>query len=302
MKLSLALVGAIALLAPSFVAATCGVKDQGSPKGVAYDDSTDALNTAEVQENQPSVNPLYKPLDDSFCFNQEYNPPSFDHSRMVEMYKDFQKIFEWGFENKMGFPLQSVSEDNNNVSNNRFPGMYLRMCFHDNTVDPSFPDFQDYIDMHTAENGSWNGFGKFLETSGADASLLTCEDERLHPNNDYDKTASRVLYTMQVEGVISGGQSLKSKYHLSYADLLHNGCIASVIYLTRKSPSSILETNPMKFGRHDACFLDDCETKHELCGSPNILPSLGLTATQTNNWFKTRGMSECLWLSTMWTQ
>lgn len=263
------------------------------------------LNTAEVQEEEdnPSVDPRYSPLDDAKCFNENYTPPKLDLDAMAGLYKDFVRIFEWGFENKMGEPLQSVSEGNNNVSNNRFPGMYLRMCFHDNTVVPGVSKFQDYVRGNVdSADGKWKGPGKYLATSGADASLLTCEAERLHPNNNYDRTASRVLYSMQVGDVIEGGKSLKEKYDVSYADLLHNGCIAANIYLTRQPEKTVLKLNPMIFGRHDACFVDCEDKRKELCGLPGILPGLGLNATDTNSWFTTRGLSECLWMSTMWSQ
>jgi len=123
------------------------------------------LNTAEVQpeEDNPSVEPRYSPLDDAYCFNEKYQPEALDLDGMVNMYRDFVKIFQWGFKNQMGSPLQSVSDDNNNVSNNRFPGMYLRMCFHDNTVVPSQPDFQDYVRSMIEEDGEWTGPGKYMK-------------------------------------------------------------------------------------------------------------------------------------------
>ena len=282
-------------------ATSCPVRDEGDGSGLYV--GTEGLNTAEIQE-LPDINPKYSPLDDAFCFNEYYGREDLLEEEMIALYKDFEDIFEWGFRNQMGSPLQSVSEDNNRVTNNRFPSMYLRMCFHDNTVKPDFTDFQAYIDEHVSDTGYWSGPGKYMETSGADASLLMCQEERLHPNSDYDKTASRVLYSMQVSGVINGGQSLKSKWGLSYADLLHNGCLAAVTYLTRQAPSGIFKVNPMKVGRKDACFKDwTCGgARKELCGPANILPGLALSVEEVNSWFTSRGMSECLWMSLMWTQ
>ena len=299
MKLSLAL-SALVFGSSTSLSTSCDRNEEGDDSGIH---GWDSLNTAEVQENGVSINPKYSPLDDAVCFNDYYDPKWLSTFDQVKMYKDFEAIFEWGFRNEMGSPLQGVSLDNNSVSNNRFPGMYLRMCFHDNTVVPTKPDFQDYIAENIDESGFWHGPGKFLETSGADASLLVCEEERLHPNNDYDETASRVLYSMQVEHVIDGGKSLKEKWGLSYADLLHNGCLAAATYLTRQAPSSVFKLNPMQTGRRDACYSDRaCGKKYDLCGLPNILPAVDLTVTQVNDWFLSRGMSECLWLSTMWTQ
>lgn len=278
-------------------------QDMGDNTYLRFDMTPEELNTIPEDDDGPDIEPIYDPLGDGFCFNEAYNPAHKSKSEMLEMYDDFEKLFYWGFVNRMGSPLQSESELNNHVTNNRFPGMYLRMCFHDNSVNPHFPDFQDYIkDSMMDTDGTWKGVSKYLDTSGADASHLMCKEERLHPNNNYDKTASRVLYSMQVSGVINGGKSLKEKYGLSYADLLHNGCIAATIFLTNQEPEHVLELNPMKFGRHDACFVDQCGRKNELCGPTGLLPGVGLTANQFNQWFSSRGMSECLWMSTMWTQ
>jgi hypothetical protein len=77
--------------------------------------------------------PFRDPVLNAKCLDEAYPVPSGIDPE--ELYADYVKIFAWGFRNTMGSPLQSVSELNNNVSNNRFPGMSLRMCFHDNSIN-----------------------------------------------------------------------------------------------------------------------------------------------------------------------
>lgn len=44
-----------------------------------------------------------------------------------------------------------------------------------------------------------------------------------------------------------------------------------------------------------------CGVKYPLCGGSEQLPGFAHTASQYNQWFLNRGMSECLWLSLLWT-
>lgn len=48
----------------------------------------------------------------------------------------FHKIFE---------ATDDRTEENNRVANNRIPGIFLRMCMHDNSIDPAQPEFQEYV-------------------------------------------------------------------------------------------------------------------------------------------------------------
>lgn len=154
----------------------------------------------------------------------------------------------------------------------------------------------------------WKGPSRFLETSGADASNLICRQERFHPNQNYDQTASRVLYSLQtVEAGIAAQNgaiiSMVDKYGLSYADLLHNGCIAALIWLSPEksaSPEVALQSNPFKFGRKDACrYRWKYGDRKALCGPTEKLPGVTLNAMQVNDWFVSRGMTPCQWLSLM---
>jgi Peroxidase len=233
----------------------------------------------------------YNPVFDAYCFNEDYPVPSLTASQQNSLYLDYKTAFD-----QINKFTTDVSQQNNGVTNDRIPGMFLRMCFHDNAVDATQPDFQDYvasgIDPITKK---WTAEARYLKTSGADASNLICPEERFHPNNNYDQTASRVLNSIQTV--------LKSKHkQMSYADLLHNGCNAAAIYLTGQSPSASLAKNPFTFGRKDACHADKkCTKKYPLCGPTELLPSVTLTAHQTNQWFASRGMSECLFMGLMWT-
>lgn len=150
---------------------------------------------------------------------------------------------------------------------------------------------------------------RYLNCSGGDASLLMCPEERFHPNNNYDKSASRALEACQSKRFFGGNHSLMSKYGFSYADCLHNGCNAATIYLTQNAEEypedsqaveEKLEENPFSYGRYDACYSNGA-SKHELCGPTELLPGLALSANETNDWFKNRGMTSCEWVVTMWT-
>jgi hypothetical protein len=216
------------------------------------------------------------------------------------------KIFDWGFLNTMGSPLQSVSVLNNNVTNNRFPGMFLRMCFHDNSIHSEFPSFNEYVKDNLDVNGKWAGPSTYLKTSGADASVLICPQERYHPNQNYDKTASRILYALQETadiGIIDANgnpTSMIDKYGLSYSDLLQNGGVAATIWLTKLQITDY--STVFTYGRHDACHVPGGGSNRiKLCGPTQLLPGLLMEAEELNSWFWTRGMNECTWMALMWT-
>ena len=202
-----------------------------------------------------------------------------------------------------------VSLENNGVSNDRFASMYLRMCFHDNPTDPAKGAFPTYVKnyMRKGWNGKWNWIGPspFMETSGSDASVLTCVAERHHPNQNYDQTATRVLKTMQ-NSIPGQTVSLKVKYGLSYADLLHNGCIAATIFSAGLDVATVLDKNPFIFGRKDACvketvnWFGDYVTK-PLCGPSEKLPGVLMAVNEVDDWFVTRGFNREQWLALFWT-
>jgi hypothetical protein len=273
--------------------------------------------------------PLGDPLHKAKCLNEAYTIATIN---TTDLYYDYVKIFEWGFSNNMGAPLQSRSIDNNHVTNNRFPSMFLRMCFHDNSIDSAFPSFNDYIKANMGDKGKWNGKHRYLDTSGADASVLLCSEERYHPNQNYDQTASRILYALQsnATGITTGtgAISMVDKYGLSYSDLLQNGGVAAAIYLTKAEEILSTVFTP-KFGRKDACHLPpglapvgnekpknlfqkrvNLENKKaifgqsnrfSLCGPTENLPGILMEADEIRNWFYDRGMNECTWLALMWT-
>lgn len=249
------------------------------------------LNTGDELAADPNLDVEYNPVYDAFCFNEDYPVPSYSSWELRSMYNRYKLAFDLGLAD-----LSDVSEENNRVTNNRIPGMFLRMCFHDNTIDPAAPKFQDYVTNNIDDSGKWTGPFKYMATSGGDASHLICPEERLHPNNNYDNTATRVVNSIQ--------KYLKEVYpELSYADLLHNGCKAATLYLTKEDVSTFLSRNPFTFGRKDACHVDVmCGRRYPLCGGSEILPGIALTASAFNSWFASRGMNECLWMSTMWTR
>ena len=80
--------------------------------------------------------PDYDPVNDAYCFNEHYPVPSLSSSQQTTLYYDYAQAF-----NKINEFTNDVSEENNRVTNNRIPGMFLRMCFHDNSIDPAQPDF-----------------------------------------------------------------------------------------------------------------------------------------------------------------
>mmetsp|Transcript_3705 Transcript_3705/g.6784 ORF Transcript_3705/g.6784 Transcript_3705/m.6784 type:complete len:148 (-) Transcript_3705:1541-1984(-) len=71
--------------------------------------------------------------------------------------------------------------------------MMLRMCFHDNSVSTDLKDglsFSEYVEKHLEDTDgdgfkeTWKGFERNLPTSGGDASVLICPEERFHPNQN----------------------------------------------------------------------------------------------------------------------
>jgi hypothetical protein len=181
------------------------------------------------------------------------------------------------------------------VTNDRFAGMMMRMCFHDMAIVDSELPFPKYVKEHLVTEGGklkWNGPSRYLETSGADASVLVCPEERFHPNQNYDQTASRVLKTFQDPIYLDEGVSLKDKYKLSYTDLLHNGCIAATIYTTDSSSVDVvLRDNPFVFGRRDACHTES-GSRVPLCGPTEVLPGVLDSIEELNDWFLDRNMNE----------
>jgi hypothetical protein len=174
------------------------------------------------------------------------------------------------------------------------------MCFHDNTIniEDTSIDFRTYVsNAIDPDTNKWTAESRFMTTSGADASNLICREERTHPNNDLDKSATKVLTQIQRSA------TLKSKHpNMSYADLLHNGCNAATIYLTNTDPTTSLASNPFTFGRKDACHVDiKCGKKYALCGPSEVLPSVTVNVKEASDWFTLRGMNECSMMALMWT-
>ncbi|PXF48976.1 hypothetical protein BWQ96_01114 [Gracilariopsis chorda] len=258
-------------------------------------------------EEEPNIEEIYNPMRDAKCFNAPYDS-SIPSSKRKSLFSDYVNIFEWGFNMDESSQIFSFSE--NGVTNNRFPGMCMRMAFHDNSVDPKFGDFPTYIANRINALKEWVGPPRFLETSGGDASVLTCRIERLHPNQNYDQTASRILFAFQTTTVPGlNGQSLMDKYRMSYADALHNCALAAISFLNPRQGGGAVSR--MRFGRKDACyFSEDSELAEDilsmdgnnpLCGPTELLPPVTFSASESNNWFTSRKMRERLWLSFMGT-
>ena len=279
--------------------------------------------TVDAKEANPNLGPFDKldgpfrnPVLEAKCLNEPYTvPPGIDQKLL---YEDYVKIFDWGFKNEMGPPLQTKSLFTNRVTNNRFPGMFLRMCFHDNSVNPEHGSFNEYVKKNINTEGKWTGPHRYMNTSGADASVLLCPQERYHPNQNYDQTASRVLYALQSfeTGITmavgtSEKTSMIDKYKLSYSDLLQNGGVAAAIYLNKDPSDNWFTEDRFTFGRRDACHVPqgglvnntqaDSVKKFTLCGPTELLPGVHLDSDELSSWFYSRGMNECTWLALMWT-
>lgn len=112
--------------------------DTVAESGLANEGPAVILNTAGATETEAqrmqrlaaavpekNVKQVYEPTAKAKCFNEAYDK-DFSKINHARLYSDYSKIFRWGFLNSMGSPLQSVSLGINNVTNNRFPGMFLR--------------------------------------------------------------------------------------------------------------------------------------------------------------------------------
>jgi Peroxidase len=277
--------------------------NEGSKEGLDNKD-TDSLNTIVNLETPEMTadrlgnttrqlkggNGFYNPVYDAYCFNEDYPLPSnmTTMEKQTALYADYMVIFQQIIDND-----SDIAEG---ITRNRMPGMFLRMCFHDNAVNSSAVDFQTYVqNAIDPKTKKWTAESRYMITTGADASNLICSEEREHPNNDLDQTATRILSNIQ--------RSLKQKHHqISYADLLHNGCNAAAIFLTGADPIASLQTNPFTFGRKDACHVDvKCSKRYALCGPTEFLPGVNLDINNVTSWFTTRGMNECLFMALMWT-
>ena len=271
----------------------------GATTGTASRTFTNLFGSLQVNDNarfffRNNDDEAYDPVFDAYCFNEDYPVPSFSSiDDQNELYLDYKAVFDDAFED---------NEDQNadGVTQNRIPGMFLRMCFHDNTIDieETNIDFRKYVaNAIDPESNKWTSESRFMITSGADASNLICPEERTHPNNNLDSSATRVLTRIQRTA------TLKEKHpDMSYADLLHNGCNAATIYLTNTDPTTALTMNPFTFGRKDACHVDQrCGKKYALCGPSELLPGQNLNVTAASDWFTLRGMSLCSMMAMMWT-
>ena len=269
------------------------------------------------------IDELYSPMLDAKCFNDKYDIPSLNKH---ELYRDYKRIFDWGLENPIESPLFAESTG---VTSNRFPSMCLRMAFHDNTINGQ--DGAEYVASKINHAGEWTGPHLMMETSGGDASVLTCKPERFHPNNNYDQTASRILHAFQSKedypkgpGIGGSGDSLMSKYKMSYADALHNCAIAAIKYMTESADSTVslefgisnseldsISNLPYQFsfGRKDACYVTSkmevlytgdglgANSRRPLCGPSDILPGVTLQAKGVLDWFDSRELPVGVWLS-----
>jgi hypothetical protein len=109
------------------------------------DTETQAMIKARLAGDVPIQDPanmdsLYNPVFDAYCFNEDYPVPSLSSAQQYGLYMDYKIEF-----NKVNTFTSDVSLHNNRITNNRIPGMFLRKCFHDNSVSVSQPDFQDYV-------------------------------------------------------------------------------------------------------------------------------------------------------------
>jgi hypothetical protein len=233
---------------------------------------------------------LYNPTFDAYCFNEDYPVPSLSTIEAQNaLYQDYKEVFDAAFDDANIF-----------ASQDRIPGMFLRMCFHDNAIniEDTNVDFRTYVsNAIDPDTNKWTAESRFMITSGADASHLICPQERTHPNNNMDQTATKVLTRIQ------RSTTLKAKHpDMSYADLLHNGCNAATIYMTSTDPTAALTSNPFTFGRKDACHVDvKCGKKYALCGPSEVLPGVNLNVNAVSDWFTDRGMSLCSMMALMWT-
>lgn len=160
-----------------YVHTRCDSWEDWGDDSYSKNDGRHMLNTALADSKYYAISqPKYDPLQDSFCFNEDYPKPSYYD---LDVYAAYELAFDEGLSD-----FQDASYENNYVTKNRIPSMMLRLCFHDQTIEPHVTKYQDYVSEHIDyTTGRWNGPFKWLPTSGGDASNLICPAERNHPNN-----------------------------------------------------------------------------------------------------------------------
>lgn len=281
------------------------------------------INAGSAFDEEEDVLPHYEPLAENcthagcafYCFNSLFYPLEANEPGMVdkeELYKDYARIFDYGLRSKMGpgdaMYKFSSSEPNTYIPANRFPGMCIRMNFHDAATirDPvndhrKSKSFREYISEMIGIEGSWLGPARYMDDSSLDASVLLCREERLHMNNNYDQTASRLLRIFQTkilpDQTYQHKVSLMEKYDMSYADALANCGMAALHYLGRGRASLDTMTGGsyMTFGRRDACYIRN-RIRRQLCGNSDLLPGAVASASETATWFRQRGLPAYLYL------
>lgn len=68
---------------------------------------------------------LYNPTFDAYCFNEDYPVPSLPSiDAQIALYLNYKAVFD-----------AALNTTNIFVSQDRIPGMLLRMCFHDNAIN-----------------------------------------------------------------------------------------------------------------------------------------------------------------------
>jgi hypothetical protein len=245
-----ALLGAAALVCPSWVEAGCPFAGkhgdlalgeplpEGLPHSHRSGSSSRRLQNGEGFMNEPADAPEeqmelpeeYAPKG-KYCFNarhyplSEMDPKAFDYEGL---YKDYERIFDWGWANQMGYPMQAYSSSSG-MTQNRIANFCIRQAFHDaaSVEDPNtyalgsverqfyFKNFGHQVDecLEWKEDGYhvWNGqqpsafrppcskvlseYGnhEFLISSSQDGSTLLHPWERVHENQDYDNHATRLV-------------------------------------------------------------------------------------------------------------
>jgi hypothetical protein len=96
----------------------------------AVDDETSAETFSRLNGLMPPQDPTnikadYNPVFDAYCFNEDYPVPVLTSTQQSSLYNDYKRAFD-----KINEFTTDVSVENNRVTNNRIPGMFLRMCFH----------------------------------------------------------------------------------------------------------------------------------------------------------------------------
>ncbi|CAM9343340.1 unnamed protein product, partial [Chrysoparadoxa australica] len=296
LKLLLALLG-LASLTSTYAQCPLGQERRTQVETGSDDDDVDIepLEEPASDEGTPLNEALANPNKAKYCFTTDarHYPYSAENAPVVDLeslYNDWVTIFDWGFENEMGPPMQGFSGTNPLIPRNRIPGFCIRGVFHDSGTMPAtsqpFPD----IISEFVQGSHWNGPEKWLKASSADGSVAICRDERLHPNNNYDQFSSRMLRSWQ-ENLLTDNDghkvSMMKKWGMSHTDTLHNCAMAALQYLS-KGEFFTAQGDFMNFGRLDACYI-----KHKkvfpLCGNSDILPAPTLDAVGFYEWWDERG-------------